>query len=146
MKWGGLTVSVALLLLLLVSTRRSIQYQSERPAIEFNACYGSVSFNTGWVADKGWHSNEVSYPGRVKWWFNYAKSPDDVYGSMPLWVPVALTSAATAFACRLEVLARRRAMTGKCNACGYNLAGLSPAAACPECGKAETGCAVSPKG
>lgn len=36
---------------------------------------------------------------------------------------------------RSGIIARRRAMTGKCRSCGYNLTGLGPDAKCPECGK-----------
>jgi hypothetical protein len=37
---------------------------------------------------------------------------------------------------RSGVVARRRALSGKCKLCGYDLAGLGDGAKCPECGKA----------
>jgi len=35
---------------------------------------------------------------------------------------------------RLDTLARRRAKSGACQTCGYNLTGLPPSTLCPECG------------
>ncbi|MDP1662524.1 MAG: hypothetical protein Q8L55_11485 [Phycisphaerales bacterium] len=47
-----------------------------------------------------------------------------------LWTPAALLL-------RSGILARRRAITGKCRSCGYDLAGLAGDSLCPECGKAK---------
>ncbi len=44
-----------------------------------------------------------------------------------LWTPAALLL-------RSGTLARRRAVTGSCPACGYDRRGLAPGAVCPECG------------
>ena len=48
-----------------------------------------------------------------------------------LWTPAALLL-------RSGYRARRRAMTGRCSKCGYDLTGLGADAPCPECGKAKT--------
>ena len=58
------------------------------------------------------------------------------FASIVLWpIPLLLLPPA-ALLLRSGIVARRRAMTGKCKVCGYDLAGLGECAKCPECGKA----------
>lgn len=62
-------------------------------------------------------------------------SPRSFDCTAPLWpVPVVLWGAG-ALLLRSGRLARRRALTGMCAACGYSLAGLAAGAPCPECGR-----------
>ena len=55
---------------------------------------------------------------------------------VPLWPFVVVPGFGSAIAWRLDTHARRRSRLGLCPKCGYNRAGLSPAAVCPECGAA----------
>jgi hypothetical protein len=90
----------------------------------------------------------------IKWWLN----PDDLAsldargfglhirfapGSPPvcighivvLWpLPLVLGGGGTMLL-RSGIIARRRAITGLCRACGYDRAGLAASSVCPECGK-----------
>lgn len=55
---------------------------------------------------------------------------------LPAWpIPLLLWTPAAALLCS-GYLARKRAITGMCKSCGYELAGLSSDAPCPECGRA----------
>jgi hypothetical protein len=55
--------------------------------------------------------------------------------AMPGWLlPVLLTGAGVPFL-RWGIVARRRARTGLCPACGYDMRGLTDGVRCPECGK-----------
>lgn len=69
----------------------------------------------------------------------YAERTDaDTRLIFPLWVPLALTGGLAAWAYRLLVLARRerrRAATGLCPACGYDLRATPHF--CPECGRTQ---------
>lgn len=53
---------------------------------------------------------------------------------VPIW-PFAVLAIGSGCVCvRLGVRARRRARTGRCAACGYDLRGLEAGTRCPECG------------
>ena len=51
--------------------------------------------------------------------------------NLPMWIPTLLTLGAAIF---LRTLTRPR-RSGTCSRCDYDLSGLPPSAACPECGR-----------
>lgn len=69
------------------------------------------------------------------WWGHYHREPGAWEVGLPLWVLIALASAATAVLLGRILRESRRRRTGSCAACGYRLDGLGPDAPCPECGK-----------
>ncbi len=72
------------------------------------------------------------------WGFRWHVSERTTLISIPLWSLFLFQAISTSVAWRLDHVATRREKQGKCKACGYDLAGLSAAAPCPECGKAAT--------
>lgn len=59
---------------------------------------------------------------------------------VPIWILLAIAGALTAWAWRLD-----RPRSGRCAQCGYDLRGLSDAAACPECGRPPAQPGVTPE-
>jgi len=72
--------------------------------------------------------------GPFRWWFEYVELPNAAVCIIPLWAPLRFTLIVTGFAWRADLIARRRAMLGKCPNCGYARAGLAAGALCPQCG------------
>jgi len=55
--------------------------------------------------------------------------------AIPIWMVLACVAIPTGLLWNSEIRrVRRRAMRGRCKACGYDLAGLKAKATCPECG------------
>jgi hypothetical protein len=81
------------------------------------------------LAGAGWQSERIGGSP----WFEYFKFPaGDWCLCVTLWLPAAGFLAASAVAALLH--RRGRIVAGRCGGCGYDLAGLAPSAACPECG------------
>ncbi len=89
---------------------------------------------------------EVSWRWRWRRWADrpmvffrpYWAAPDmnlDWIVSIPLWIPGVLSAAVLVPPVLRTARRRRRFKAGRCPRCGYDLAGLAPAAVCPECGR-----------
>jgi len=70
----------------------------------------------------------------MRWLFGWGRYPAGGYLDVPLWFPLILAILPTAFAWRLDTLARRRARVGLCAHCHYDRRGLVAGVVCPECG------------
>jgi hypothetical protein len=84
------------------------------------------------VRNPGFHSRE---PQRTLYlWFHWEDSPTLRGAFIPMWPLIILAGGISAFAWRLDTLARRRARLNHCPTCNYDRAGLPAASPCPECG------------
>ncbi len=140
-KWCGLALAVVLVAAWVVTIWKNATYYSGDGGF-LALRQGSVVSMTPilpYPESPGfkWGVRPSSMP--MRWWPRWIVSSPISVVIVPLWIPIVLVSAATAAAWRLDVLARRRARTDACRACGYTLAGLTPGAPCPECGGARVG-------
>ena len=85
-----------------------------------------------------WDSAWGSRPHRA-WWFDAGSTPAVGWFFIPAWMPLSLYGGVVVWALRKPVgrlWARLLSPPpGHCKACRYDLSGLPPGAACPECGK-----------
>ncbi len=135
--WGGLVVA-ALLIVAWTSMLWVRVYYLCPSGNQFGLERGCLVYTTFHEPTRlyltpGWHafSTNEQFAWRPDWY----SSPLCAFGDIPLWLPFLLVALPTALAWRLDILVRRRAVSGKCKSCGYSLAGLAPTAPCPECGK-----------
>lgn len=146
-KWGGLAATFLLCTIWLGSGWWSLRWITQWGGI-LGVARGSISI--GWVGESPIANyfqpclliqsprSPPSYytPGIGLWDWDVTLGERGVYGiSFPAWFPLLLTGTFTALAWRADLLARRRALVGKCIACGYSLDGLPPNTPCPECGR-----------
>jgi len=136
-KWGG----AALAIVLLVAWIGSGWWAVHSPILGDNRfLLGSGA--VAWVSYPALRSLSDSWrwiydsPFPFVWWFSYVDNGGYYCLHIPLWAPLLFTLIVTGFAWRADLIARRRAMLGKCTKCGYARAGLAPDAVCPECGSA----------
>ena len=156
-KWGGLVVSVLLVVVWtgsawysagwLWAVRRTTELSNIERFYSITCSEGSLQVGRGmdyFAVDgpplrpaEGW----VYRTGYTRFVWRYTRtdtmaSPGGHWYThfFPLWPLVLLTLIPTALAWRLDTLARRRANTGKCAKCSYDFSGLKAGTACPECG------------
>jgi hypothetical protein len=84
------------------------------------------------------------YNARYEWWFSFGWRPDLKWVAVPLWLPLIVLIAADRQAWLMARRARRPTGQETCYSCGYDRAGLSPHAPCPECGTASAKNRVHP--
>jgi hypothetical protein len=89
----------------------------------FPARFSSDGLETGWRASR--HTVSIRWLPRGV----HSPLPGATSVTVPGWIPFLLLAIPTAWLFWIE----RRARPGHCR-CGYDLAGLPPDAACPECG------------
>lgn len=70
-----------------------------------------------------WRPEYLEFASPIRHWFSVVR--------LPLWLPAAVVTAATAWFWWRD---RRFARPGLCPTCGYDRTGLAPDAVCPECG------------
>jgi len=136
-KWGGAALAVVLLVAWIGSAWWAIASPSFRlqRAWVGGGGLGLITYSGNWPFDIA--SFELG-PSELPfcWWFDHIRKPQISVRLIPLWAPLLLTLIPTGFAWRADLIARRRAMLGKCTQCGYSRAGLTSDAVCPECGAA----------
>ena len=137
-KWGGLVVTVLLLVVWIGSGWKAATRINASGRIDV-VCYGAIRIHAApsgrAFPPHGWRMGQTQTP-YIYWWFGRNGSgPSSVY-IIPLWPAVLLALLATAAAWRADSQHLRRARAGMCPACGYDRAGLAAGVACPECGAA----------
>jgi hypothetical protein len=86
----------------------------------------------------GWQTRTFTLSSSMWcWWFDAGSFGWRVgrWWSVPLWMPLVAMSALTLWLWRRDARHARRVLTGRCEHCRYDLAGLNADAPCPECGR-----------
>lgn len=106
----------------------------------------------GWESTRGWETMAMSAePNDAIWWRFHSASDWSLLGvgftkggrqgetvhlvSIPYWLILAGIIGPWALAANRRRRRKARIRAGRCPACNYNLAGLEPGAARPECGR-----------
>ncbi len=143
-KWGGAALAVVLAVVWIGSGWWGLSLPNFGPHH-----FSVFKCAAVWMTDPMGISRNVesfsfySIQGGCFWWVRYYTIASTSTLYIPLWIPTLLTLIVTGFAWRPELIARRRAMFGKCVKCGYARNGLAPGAVCPECGAAAVAAAAS---
>jgi 4-amino-4-deoxy-L-arabinose transferase-like glycosyltransferase len=136
----ALLVAGVLAVLFVLSAWAGVIFQSSS---DYWIGIGGGALNGGYEASFGVNSNTVKWlvaqtPG-IGWWITYDFSQPQFWWTVnvPLWIPIAGCIGAAALARRKESAEFKQ--TDRCARCGYERTGLSPGAACPECGTPNAG-------
>ena len=140
-KWGGAAVTVLLVVVWIGSGFGRFGYiDSARWFIVTRGAVSLFSFENRplWPGD-GKFIFEYDPVKLSSWWFSTDKFGYALIVTIPLWPFLSAFSLSSAFAWRLDTLARRRAKLNLCAKCGYDRTGLiggkdGGGAKCPECG------------
>jgi hypothetical protein len=134
---GGLLLSLAILLVFIVSTRRFVQWVSPTDTYAITLGQGYVAFL--WTPPPlrqtsftGWSISGYSGPVPLSscfGWFGFRSVPPSCL-AVPLWLLFLCMAVATAV---LWLPGRRYINPDHCQNCGYNLTG-NVSGRCPECG------------
>ena len=142
-KWGGALFCGVIAVVWVGTVWWSVSWTGHN-RLYFNFAAGGVSL--GAITEKyvrsvagfpssswfGWRTQSIK--PHMFLWFAWQDNPMAWYLQVPLWAPLLMALLPTAFAGRLDALARRRARVGACPQCHYDRGGLAPGAVCPECG------------
>ncbi len=136
LKWGGAPLAVVLVVAWIGSAWRAFASPTFGPH-QFGVGRGAL-FWVAYPPGRPIFESFAFHPtlGPFFWWFRYEANAISYMLAIPLWPFLLLTLIVTGFAWRADLIARRRAMLGKCAKCGYARSGLPPGAVCPECGSA----------
>ncbi len=139
LKWAGTGGTVLSLGLGLLSLRWSLHWSGdwtettlhvEGAAVRVFWPVGPGRFEFLSFVGPGWHMSSAPARSASAWWVKYSPGPWCASLSVPLWLPVAFLTTATA---ALWLIDGRLERPGHCARCGYDLAG-NVSGRCPECG------------
>ena len=134
-KWGGAALTVLLVVVWIGSVGRWAQWISPSGSWMATLSRGRVSaWHATWSLPPttGWRTGRESFGLEL---LPSLRDPNSLGGlTIPVWMIAGCPLVLTAYAWRLDYLARRRARVGRCPKCTYDRAGLPIEAVCPECG------------
>ncbi|MFM9996191.1 MAG: hypothetical protein ACKVU4_10360 [Phycisphaerales bacterium] len=140
-KWAGLSVSLLIAAAWVTSARYEILCRFDTRPRKYTLHLECGVFNAWGGIEKAYAPARTSFRRKSRWDFipprplpRFAIDSRGFGLTLPLWLPLVLTAVPGVWLWRLD----RRASPGCCAACGYDLAGLTPGAACPECGSGKS--------
>lgn len=145
-KWGLLAGAVGVMVVAVVSFRWSISWRSQNAGLATSVGVTAGSLHVArvqipkhMVFNPGFGVENVRTHTFDELAFRMTPAITQFQGlpqlRIPFWIPFLLTLAPYLLLARADRLAAKRAKAHACPACGYDRAGLAPAAVCPECGK-----------
>jgi hypothetical protein len=146
MRWGawvGIVMSIGLLAVYFGTARCLFSWVLPRSLAELRVSAGMCEIVIPGFPERAAGIAMVGHSSRT-WCWSFSRTAEAVYTPttaatvdifrMPMW-PAALGSAVVLCVLpRLRIQKRRRLPVGGCTVCGYDRAGLTLEAKCPECG------------